>query len=249
MYAQYLANQQTAINSIKNYVAGAKSWVLSHFGDIYPFMSNDLAMMYKSIAKSSSHVTKRASPLSWSDIYCISLYLDSSPHIPLAIKACILIGYSTFLRASNLLCTNREPWGGPHTLLACNIVQTSTGLLVVINSTKTKIKPYAIKISKLDDPSCCPVRAWHLYYTSVLPPSHGPAFLLPDKTPLSTKTVVAFMKAALGKDKNRDLSNITLHSLRRGAAQDAERSGVDVKQIMKRGGWSSQSGIKPYLIE
>lgn len=247
MYAQFLANQHTAINSIKNYVAGAKSWVLNHQGDISSFMSNQLAVMYKSIAKHSSHSTKRASPLSWEDIECICLFLDSCSLVPLAVKPCILIGYSAFLRSSNLLSVSNVPWGGPHTLLTRNVLETDKGLVIVICSTKSKTKPYTVNIPRLANQELCPTVAWNRYVRAISPPSTGPAFVLANKMPLAPKTVVAFMQAALARDPSRDVSYITMHSLRRGAVQDADRAGISHKVIMSRGGWSSTSGFKPYL--
>lgn len=249
MYIQYLANQQTAIRSIKNYVAGAKTWVLEHRGYITAFLSTEVSNMYKSVSKDSQHVTKRALPLSWEDIQSVCSYLDSCALTPLCVKPCILIAYSTFLRGSNLLASPHFPWGGPHTLLVRNILETSSGLIVVINSTKSRTKPYSVTIPRLPQTRFCPVHAWSWYVRSDNPPSSGPAFVLHDRSPLTSNMVVTFMKAALGNDPSRDVSQITMHSLRRGAAQDADRSGVDNQKIMKRGGWSSTSGFKPYLLD
>lgn len=249
MFIQYLANNQTAINSIKNYVSGAKSWILEHNGNILSFMSNEISVMYKSIEKQSTHVTTRATPISWHDIECICTYLDSCSLIPPAIKPCILIGYSAFLRSSNLLSSTQFPWGAPHALLVNNIVVTNAGLVITINSTKSRSKPYTVTIPRLQTQQFCPVHAWSWYVHCVAPPLSGPAFVLYDRSPLSSKMVVSFMKAALSRDPTRDVSHITLHSLRRGAAQDADRAGVDNQLIMKRGAWSSQSGFKPYLLD
>lgn len=45
------------------------------------------------------------------------------------------------------------------------------------------------------------------------------------------------------------VSLITMHSLRRGAAQAAEEAGSSIDHIMKRGAWASKSGLKPYLLK
>lgn len=246
MFSQLLANNHDSPTSVKNYLAGAKSWVYEHGGNISAFLTSELSTMSKSIAKHSDHVTHRATPLKWYEIEQICMFLDSASNCPLAVKPCILIGYSCMLRASNLL-SNPGSVVGPHTLLARNIFEIRKGLIVVINTSKSTFTPYSVTIHRLSDHKFCPVVAWNNYKSIVSPPSTGPAFLMPDRSPLNSKTVVALMKAALANSPSRDVNLITMHSLRRGAAQDAEASGIPLKTIMKRGAWRSKSGIKPYL--
>lgn len=247
MYSQYLANTHTAISAVKNYLAGAKSWVLEHMGDISSFMSNEVALMIKSINKKSVNITRRADPLSKQDINLICMFLDSARNAPLAIKPCILIGFACFLRGSNLVSPNQSVWAGPHTLLSRHIFLAPKGLIVVIPSTKTRVKPYAIKLPYESSQLSCPVRAWTRYTSSVSPPVGGPAFVLSDRTPVNAKLVLSFIKAALSVDPTRDLSLITMHSLRRGAVQNAQKEGLSKDEIMSLGAWSSTSGLKPYL--
>lgn len=249
MYSQYLANCHTSVSSIKNYLAGAKSWVLEHNGNVSAFISHEISMMNKSIAKKDVHVVKRAQPLSWSDIQKICIFLDSAKNAPLAVKPLILIAYTCFLRASNLVKSSAGPWAGPHTLLAKNIFEVSEGLIVVILSTKTRTRPYTMTISRLPAQQFCPVYAWHHYNQIVRPQLSSPAFIHEDRSPLSTTVVVALMRAALASDPNRNSLLITMHSLRRGAAQDSNKAGVSSQDIMKRGGWATQSGLKPYLLD
>lgn len=57
------------------------------------------------------------------------------------------------------------------------------------------------------------------------------------------------MKDALSQDPSIDVHRISMHSLRRGAAQQAVKSGCSMSDIMTRGGWASTSGLKPYLSQ
>lgn len=248
MFSQYLANNHTSTSSVKNYIAGAKNWVLLHNGSIFAFISHEISMMNKSLAKKDVHTVKRALPLSWDDIQTICIFLDSANNVPLAVKPCILIGFTCFLRGSNLVPTHGS-WPGPHTLLARNLIQVPQGLTVVIPSTKSKTQPYAVNIPRLPSPQFCPVVAWDNYYRVIKPKDSGPAFIMTDRSPLSTKLIVALMRAAIGSDPSRPPSSISMHSLRRGAAQDAAKSGLSTKQIMNRGGWATKSGLAPYLLE
>lgn len=247
MYSQYLANNHASISAIKNYVAGAKTWVTEHMGNISSFLSTEVALMIKSFGKKSANVTKRAAPLSQQDIIQVCRFLDVARSSPPAIKACVLIGFACFLRASNLVSPNQGIWGGAHTLLTKDIFLAPNGLIVVIASTKTRNKPYAIKIPYHDSEVICPVRSWIRYKSLVNPPLGGPAFVLSNRTAVTSKLVLSFIKQALSVDPMRDLSLITMHSLRRGAVQNAEQEGLSHKQIMSLGAWSSRSGLKPYL--
>lgn len=248
MFSQFLANNHSAISSVKNYLAGAKTWVAEHNGDFSSFLSPELAAMIKSLNKSSQHVTKRAYPLSNRDIEMICMYLDSAVNTPLSIKSGILTGFYAFLRRSNLVSNNATNWEGPHSLLAKNFLVTTRGLIVVINSTKSRSKPYAITLPRSEDQRFCPVHAWEVYHNVIKPYSLGPAFLMNDRSPVTSKIVVSFMRAALTHVGHTKANSITMHSLRRGAVKDAQDSGTPVQEIMELGAWSSHSGIRPYLL-
>lgn len=206
-------------------------------------------MMIKALGKGSNHVVKRAFPLNIDHIYAIVSYLDSARNVPLCIKPCILIGYSCYLRSSNLVAPNFVVAGGYHTLLTKHITDLGDKLSVRICSTKTKTVPYSLLIHALDCPRLCPVTAWRSYVARVNPPMNGPAFLLNHAVPLTSTLVVRLIKDALSGYEDVELSAISMHSLRRGAAQQATRDGASLPQVMERGGWASRSGVKPYLIQ
>lgn len=132
MYLQFLVNSHSAPTTVKNYLSGARSWMAEHGGDISPFSSFGYLQLYSGISKRSSHVPKRAEPLTWTHIKMILDFLDSSPSIPRGAKPCIIIGYFTFLRASNLLSPTINSWGGPHTILAQDITASEEGLSVSV---------------------------------------------------------------------------------------------------------------------
>lgn len=50
-------------------------------------------------------------------------------------------------------------------------------------------------------------------------------------------------------DPTIDVSRVSMHSLRRGAAQSAASSGLSNEEIMSAGCWASKSGLKPYLTD
>lgn len=249
MYAQHLANKHAAPSSTRNYLSGAKTWVLEHDGHYQPFLSPQLGSLVKGFVKNSSHVPARAEPLLPHHIRFLCSALDRAPSAPLAIKPAILVGYSCFLRASNLVSSTMSEWGGPHTLLAGEVKFAQNGLLVHIRSTKTRADPLGLNflIPRASDPSVCPVQAWSTYRDAIRPWALGPAFVHRNRLPITSAQVVKIMRLILADHKDISPGRISMHSLRRGATHAAIQQDVPLQDILARGTWSSSSGIRPYL--
>lgn len=216
MYSQFLANTFPAPTTIRNYISGAKSWVLLHEGDLSAFLAPELATMAKAIKEKSLHVASPAPPLTPAHIRLVCEYIDSVSHIPLAVKPAILLAYVCFFRASNVVSPTLNQWGGPHTLVASDVVSIDGGLHVTVRSTKTRSRsaPHTVLIFPAFDAQLCPVRAW-LHYKSVVNPCPiGPAFMLGPSTPLTAQVVVVVIRAALKKAGVDNSAAFTFHSLR-----------------------------------
>lgn len=249
MYIQYLKNSYSAPTTIKNYLSGARTWIGEHGGDLSPFSTLEYQQLTTGLTKRSSHQPRRAAPLEWKHIQAIVTFVESTPNVPAAVKPCILIGYNTFLRSSNLLSPTMSSWGGAHTLSAQDLSLSDLGLEISVKSTKTKSDPQPVKTTIPWSPSshCCPAMAWFKYVTKIRPWALGPAFLTDDGAPLTARHVVGFMRLALKNCSDLDPGRISLHSLRRGATQSAAQQGVPHEVIKERGMWRSESGLAPYL--
>lgn len=250
MYARFLGNSFSSPGTMKNYLSGAKSWVQHHKGNVAAFSACEVGDVLKFVVNSSNHIPAPAYPLLPSDIRIICDFLDRNSHrIPNTIKACILIGFASFLRASNLTSPSLNTWGGPHTLRAADIVLSGPDLLIMIRSTKTITarEPVVITVCPSPDRNLCPVRAWLEYISTVKPCPLGPAFILPPATPLTTKHVVSFMRMALDHAGHPYAQVVTMHSLRRGGTQTASALGASSAQLMAHGTWKSQQTLNKYL--
>lgn len=249
MYVRYLANIHSAPSSVRNYLSGAKIWVAEHLGNVTSFFASEVDTMIKSVIKNSDHIMVRAFPLSLSHVKDICNFLDLSVSVPPAIKPCILIGYACYLRASNIVSAPSLILGGRHSILVRDIIVHDTHLVVTVKSTKTLSTPVTVAVSADPDPVLCPVLAWRQYLDIVRPSYYSPAFCLSNGIPLSADLVVQFMRTALTGVPDVDISRVSLHSLRRGAAQNAASAGIPLTEIMHRGTWKSKSGVRPYLID
>lgn len=249
MFAQHLALKHAAPGSLKNSISGARLWIQEHNGYLEAFNSIQLSRLVKSFVKKSTHVPRRAARLLPHHIKRLCSIADSSSSFPLAFKPAILIGYTCLLRGSNLLSPSTQEWAGPHTLLAKDITRSSEGLLVLIRSTKTRCDPrgQTFTIPLAQDPSFCPVLAWDHYKAFVNPAASGPAFIQLDRRPLTPTIMVKIMRAALMCEQDIIPTDISMHSLRRGATAAAVNQGLTLAEIKLRGTWKSDSGIRPYL--
>lgn len=249
MYVRFLANSFKSPDSTKNYLAGAKTWVQNHMGNIHSFLSPQVHDMVQAITKTSSHVVSPAYPISPADLAIICEFIDANPWIPLCCKPALLITYATFLRSSNIVSPSLSSWGGPHTLRCIDVRQSTSGLAVIIRSTKTlsKGRPTILHVNKVSNHPLCPVQAWEEYVTEVNPSLYGPAFVLTHYLPLTAKPLVKIMRAALKQRGLEYAGAISMHSLRRGAAQAASAAGAEEKDLLTHGTWKSKTVLKKYL--
>lgn len=249
MYSHFLANTFPAPATIRNYISGACTWVQLHGGNITSFLAPEMATMTKAIKEKSSHVVAPAPPLTPGHIKIICNFIASHPGSLITIKAALLLAYTTFLQASNVVSPSLNQWGGPHTLRAGDVCQAAGGLRVIVRSTKTRSRsaPHAALILPAEDPLLCPVRAWYRYKAVVNPCPLGPAFMVSPSKPLTANMVVAVIRTALAWGGIKDPGAFSFHSLRRGAAQAAAFAGASEEDVMQHGMWSSREGLRPYL--
>lgn len=249
MFVQFLKNSFSAPTTVKNYLSGARTWLSEHGGSLMAFGSFEYHQITSGITKRSQHIPRRAAPLSWEHIRKIGHFLDTTSGIPLAAKPCLLIGYHTLLRAGNLLSPTMNAWGGPHTLSAKDINLSDKGITITVHSTKTKYDstPAFTTIPWQEIPQLCPAMAWMRYAATIKPWSLGPAFLTDNHLPLTPKQMTGFMRLALMGSEDIDPTRVSMHSLRRGAAQSAQQAGLSLDRIKDIGMWRSDTGVSPYL--
>lgn len=248
MYSQFLSNSYKAPGTVKNHLSGVRAWLSLHGGSTTKFFSPEVGLMTKSIIEKSDYIPSPAPAITREDVRTICLYLNRNPSPP-AVKAAVLLAFTTFMRVSNILSPNIHSWGGRHTLKAQDIHSTTSGLKVVIRSTKTRRgrKPHILDVYPADDQLVCPVLAWHAYKRIIQPCPLGPAFMINDHTPLTTGPVVSAMRSALSQAGKIFPTEVSFHSLRRGGAQAAAKLGATQEEIMSHGTWASKNGVKTYL--
>ena len=105
LYIQCLANSFKTILAVKNYISGARSFLHQMGFPTEVFSSTLIQNLFKGLARLSTHVPLQAPALSVNDIkhMCDLLAVLGFPGT--VARAAILLGFTTFLRQSNLLPT------------------------------------------------------------------------------------------------------------------------------------------------
>lgn len=249
MYVQYLANTYKAISTVKNYLSGVRYWIAHHKGNVSSFSSEYVNSVIKYNMNKSTHVPNQAPPMTLHHLRIVCKFFDSTVNIPPVFKAALLLGYACFLRSSNLLSPTVAEWGGPHTLNVSDVLYVPHGLIVVIRSSKTIRggKPAFLNVFRIPNNPCCPVVAWHEYCHISKPALSGPAFMINSVTPLTPRPLVNFIRLALEAAGDPLFNRFSLHSLRRGAAQAAQKAGADKIALKAHGTWATDSALNMYL--
>lgn len=248
MFIQFLKNSFRSPVTVKNYFSGARTWIQQHRGFIQCFDAIEVKQMFAAVDSTSNHVVSPAYPLSSSQIKLVCDFIDSTSTVPLALKPCILIGYTCFLRACNLLSPSTQIWNGPHTLRVADVVPNGADLIICLRSSKnfSPRNPKIVHVKRVENPKYCPVVSWMLYVSKLNPCPLGPAFMVNDYTPLTSPMVVDVLNLVLKQTLPAN-AKISMHSLRRGGTQTAAKQGATNEHLMKHGAWSSAKGLNYYL--
>lgn len=82
MFSQYLANKFRSVSSVKNYLSGARTWIIEHGGSTLAFAGYEQSNMVKALTKDSTHVVKCAFPILLQHLFKIVSYLDKARNVP-----------------------------------------------------------------------------------------------------------------------------------------------------------------------
>ena len=230
-----------------NYFSSIKLWLSSCFEGKSPFDAPEVKTLKKGLVKVSPHIVVQASPIVSVDLKRIIQFLASSRPVPRVSIASFIIAYLTLLMQSDLLSSASGP--GPHMLLARVVNLHDNKLYITVRSSKTWSHiecPLMYALSTIPRSSCCPVTAWSSYSAHARPPPAGLAFLQPSGQPLTS----AFLKTTLHATAVQELGRhrkVTLHSLRRGAAQACQSTGLHLAGLLRAGTWHG-TGVRSYLL-
>lgn len=178
------------------------------------------------------------------------LFLDHlasmRPHLDWSDQPMVLTWLASILMFRCLLRVGQVV-SSPHILKRDSVTFTSYGLLLKVNSSKTRSRqdpPALIPVNRMTDKSICIVHLLEKMFNRYYIAPSEPLFSSP-KCPCLTYSVFSSnLKSLLSLAGIK--GNYSSHSLRHGGATSMSQSGFSVQDIKRRGGWRS-SCVNQYI--
>ena len=244
----FLKDRLKSVNSIMNYFSTVKLWVIAAGGDKEVFNAPEVYMMKRGLIKNSTHAPSKAPNITPSEFQLVVTRIRSLNPCPYVIPAALLLMYFTLARQGNIVATSGDINSCQHLLRYSDVTLCDGNLYVTIRSTKTHFasSPSVVfKIPQISASLCCPVTAWSEYTQTVNLLLDSPALVLPTGEPLTARILLRALKLTCIELFGTD-NEYTLHSIRRGATQACQSSGLSIENIMAAGMWRSGS-VNTYL--
>ena len=244
-YIEYLTRHNNNPASISN--------AISHLRTFYTMSSLSTRHLYHArvqLALRAIAITIRP-PQTPRDPVTPSILKDALSNIscldnPDLVQLAVLLMYLCFLRQSNIAPQSVKSFDPTRHLTAGDLTIEDIGLRVKVKWSKTiqsSADATSVVLPVTRDPVVCPVRAYDKYLKSAPPPGSQDAPLLRYKdgnamTVPHVRKQWARLLSFIGKTPKA----LSLHSLRRGAAQYTYNTGkAKLNDVMNQGTWRSQS--------
>ena len=239
-YVQLLSNSFKSIASVKNYLSGAKTYVINAGGDPASFHSSIIPDLLRGVARLSSHIPSQAPTLDPQEVkaMCDALW-TIGPDARVA-RAAVLFAFATFLRQSNFLATST---GRHHLLTRKDVLPSTYGLAIHLASAKTVLRthPVVIPLHVIPGSRYCPVGAYLAARAATPADRDSPLFLTSEGRPLTPAGLGALMRVALTLTGAPRQPGVTVYILRRSGARAAAGAGAPREDVITHGTWRGNS--------
>ena len=242
-YLLHLSESFRSPGTAINYLSGARTWVRGMGGDLRAFDTYALGLLKRGIQRASSHVAAPARPFTRPDLIAVLHFLSSAGTNSAVLAAAIAMGFFSLLRQSNLLLSPTRALAR-HALRVDDVTRTPEGIRIRVRHSKTSwraVHPHTINIPAQPAHLPCAVRAWDRYAASARLSPSDPAFMIAPGLPLRASHLVAVARLALTRAGHPSPGDISMHSLRRGGAQDLALRGASLADVRDIGAWRSDA--------
>jgi len=192
------------------------------------------------------HIPNQRLPVTLNMLHDIVNLCDTMHVLGKVIKCAILFGFYGFLRQSNLTPASHTSFDPTRNTCRGDVIMHRPGLVLILKWSKTSqssCKHALIPLPEVHRHELCPVAAFQTMVKATPARPNEPLFLIPRSGRYVTLTTGTLSKLfnALLTDLGYNLSQYSLHSLRRGGATAAYQAGADFLNIQRHGTWSSDS--------
>lgn len=248
LFAQFLSRSFNSVESIKNYVYGVKFLHLLLDLEFNHFESFYFKLFMKGLKRCNPHSVKTALPITPDILQKIKHFLDFSDENNYTFWCLFLFGFYLMCRKSNLVGSAHEQ----HKCLKRGDIKISDDYLTVKFTWSKTIqfgeRKLEIPITKNPSEDLCAYKAFQEMKTRFPVKDNTAAFVVKIGNKIRPVTYYMMQKALRSSIAGIGLnpSDYSTHSLRRGGATFAFKSGVSAELIQVMGDWKSDA-YKIYL--
>lgn len=240
LYTQLLKNSCKSVQSVKNYISGARSYIIERGGDSQAFLHPMVVKLVKGFTRNSVHVPRQAAVVPIETFKRACRWLRELSVEGEVVAAALMFAYVTFLRQCHFCYTNT---GSMHIIRRHDLSVYADRIIATIRSSKTtgNASPRVMTILATDGP-ICPVRMITQAMALVPASLNAPVFLDPrSAAPLDPHRTLDLFRLALVVTGYNKPDAITLHSLRRSGPQACVGAGVPIQEVADHGNWRSKA--------
>ena len=244
-YICFLADNMKSTGSVKNYVAGIKTWNTLTGYDSKCFYSNQVKLTMSGAEKLNTHVPQSKLPIWPLHLHRMVKVLQVKEDTEsIVLWSIISIAYFAMLRKSQFANNSVKAFNPAEQFTRDDFQFTEYGISVRLKWSKTEQKHISyryVPITRMPQTVLCPVKAYSRMVSLVPALPDEPAFGIPHKgkvRPFSRKMIDNKFKALLSACELVS-DKYSFHSLRHGSASLASASGCSDSDICCMGNWKS----------
>ena len=248
MFSRYLANGVTAYGTVKGYISTIKK--CHELAEIpFPEKCNILRHHMMSIRRELAKPVSKAAPITPTLLVEIYSKVDKNDIVQVTCYAGLVIGFTLFLRKSNLVPETRAAFDPKEQLTLADVGRM--GYLYVFSITWCKSNQYRNRdllvpiIPANHQVVCC--EAWTKYLLwQNRKFQQGPLIGYPkgeDLVPITYRLLARQLKSWISMT-GRQPDDYTLHGLRRGGANHALSTGICGEDLKLMGDWASDAYLE-----
>ena len=247
-FGQHLARTFQSVEAVGNYQSGVRTCQALLGFEIPNPQEKQMQLFTQGLKRVLLHEVKQAEPITPALLLKISLVVDYTDHIDMVAWVATLLGFTIFLRKSNLVPDTMDAFDPKHQFMRADVHSTGplTPMMFHLRWTKTiqfRQKVLRLPVLPVENKRICPVMWMHYMMHTIPALPSDPAFTIwykGTKLALSANQLLARLRKWLQLIREPQ-HKYSLHSLRRGGATFAFQSNMEHEMIKILGDWASDA--------
>ena len=252
-FGQHLAQTFKSPDAVGNYLSAVRTFMALLALPIPKPNEKEMQMFIQGLKRLMDHEVKQAAPVTPEILIRMSRVVDYTNQIDMVAWVATLIGFTMFLRKSNLVPDTQTSFEPQMQFRRQDFNLTGPFSVMMAEITWAKNIQFRQKILRLPvlpvkNKAICPVLWVHYMMEKVPAAPEDPAFTFwndGEKSALSANQLIARIRQWLKLIKENE-EDYSLHSLRRGGATFAYQCNIEAEMIQRLGNWASDA-YKRYI--